>query len=64
MCPPRRPNHIATGLSRVRLATLKLRQEFVHQCHARTLKPIDSVTNFLMMNAGMPAASPSAHSIW
>jgi len=39
------------------------RQEFFNQCHARMLKPIDSVTNFLMMNAGMPAASPSAHNI-
>jgi histidinol-phosphate/aromatic aminotransferase/cobyric acid decarboxylase-like protein len=31
------------------------RQEFVNQAHARMLKPIDSQTNFVMMNAERPA---------
>jgi histidinol-phosphate aminotransferase len=31
------------------------RQEFVNQAHARMLKPIDSQTNFIMMNAERPA---------
>jgi histidinol-phosphate aminotransferase len=37
------------------------RQEFINQCHARMLKPIDSVTNFLMMNAGTPAVQVVEH---
>ena len=37
------------------------RQEFINQCHARMLKPIDSVANFLMMNAGMPAVQVIEH---
>ena len=32
------------------------RQEFVNQAHARMLKPIDSQTNFVMMNAERPAS--------
>ena len=31
------------------------RQEFVNQAHARMLKPIDSQTNFVMMNVERPA---------
>ncbi len=31
------------------------RQEFVNQAHARMLKPIDSHTNFVMMNIERPA---------
>jgi len=37
------------------------RQEFINQCHARMLKPIDSVTNFLMMSAGTPAVQVIEH---
>lgn len=37
------------------------RQEFVNQCHSRMLKPIDSVTNFVMMNTGAPAIQVIEH---
>jgi histidinol-phosphate aminotransferase len=37
------------------------RQEFVNQCHARMLKPIDSVANFVMMDTGMPSAQVLDH---
>ena len=36
-------------------------QEFVNQCHARMLKPIDSVANFVMMNTGAPAIQVIEH---
>jgi histidinol-phosphate aminotransferase len=36
-------------------------QEFVNHCHARMLKPIDSVANFVMMNAGAPAGGVIEH---
>jgi len=37
------------------------RQEFFNQCHARMLKPIDSVANFVMMNTGAPAVRVVEH---
>ena len=37
------------------------RQEFLNQSHARMLKPIDSQTNFVMMNTGRPAADVIEH---
>jgi histidinol-phosphate aminotransferase len=37
------------------------RQEFFNQSHARMLKPIDSQTNFVMMNTGRPAVEVVEH---
>ena len=37
------------------------RQEFINQCHARMLKPVDSAANFLMMDAGAPAVRVIEH---
>jgi histidinol-phosphate aminotransferase len=37
------------------------RQEFFNQCHARMLKPIDSQTNFVMINTGGPAVAIIEH---
>jgi len=37
------------------------RQEFFNQSHARMLKPIDSQTNFVMMNTGRPAVEILEH---
>jgi histidinol-phosphate aminotransferase len=37
------------------------RQEFLNQCHARMLKPIDSLANFVMMNAWAPAVGVVEH---
>jgi histidinol-phosphate aminotransferase len=38
------------------------RQEFVNQAHARMLKPIDSQTNFVLMNSERPATTSSSNS--
>jgi histidinol-phosphate aminotransferase len=43
--------HVERCISR----NLDDRQEFVNQAHARMLKPIDSQTNFVMMNTERPA---------
>jgi histidinol-phosphate aminotransferase len=37
------------------------RQEFYNQCHARMLRSIDSLANFVMMNSGGPAAEVIEH---
>ena len=37
------------------------RQEFYNQCHARMLRPIDSLANFVMVNSGGPAAETIEH---
>jgi histidinol-phosphate aminotransferase len=37
------------------------RQEFVNQATARMLKPIDSLTNFVMMNTHHPAEDVISH---
>jgi histidinol-phosphate aminotransferase len=37
------------------------RQEFYNQCHARMLRPIDSLANFVMMNSGGPGADAIEH---
>jgi histidinol-phosphate aminotransferase len=37
------------------------RQEFYNQCHARSLRPIDSCTNFVMMNTGGPGVEIIEH---
>lgn len=37
------------------------RQEFYNQCHARMLRPIDSLANFVMMNSGGPGAEVIEH---
>jgi histidinol-phosphate aminotransferase len=37
------------------------RQEFYNQCHARMLKPIDSHTNFVMMDSHRPATDVIEH---
>jgi histidinol-phosphate aminotransferase len=37
------------------------RQEFFNQSHARMLKPIDSQTNFVMLNTGRPAVEIIEH---
>jgi len=37
------------------------RQEFYNQCHARTLRPIDSRANFVMMNTGGPGVEIIDH---
>jgi histidinol-phosphate aminotransferase len=37
------------------------RQEFVNQAHARSLKPIDSHTNFIMMDTGRDVAELIVH---
>jgi len=51
------PEHVR--LSSVRNADD--RQEFFNQSHARMLKPIDSQTNFVMMNTGRPAVEIIEH---
>jgi len=37
------------------------RQEFFNQCHARMLRPIDSLASFVMMNTGGPAVEVVDH---
>jgi len=37
------------------------RQEFYNQCHARMLRPVDSLANFVMMNSGGPAGEVLEH---
>jgi histidinol-phosphate aminotransferase len=37
------------------------RQEFFNQCHARMLRPIDSLANFVMVNTGGPAVEIIDH---
>lgn len=37
------------------------RQEFYNQCHARMLRSIDSLANFVMINSGGPAAEVIEH---
>lgn len=37
------------------------RQEFFNQCHARMLRPIDSLANFVMVNTGGPAVEIIEH---
>ena len=37
------------------------RQEFLYEANARMLRSIDSLTNFVMLNAGRPAADVVAH---
>ena len=37
------------------------RQEFYNQCHARMLRAIDSLANFVMLNSGGPAAEAIEH---
>ena len=41
--------------------TVDDRQEFFNQCHARMLRPIDSLTNFMLVNVGLPAAPIVEH---
>jgi histidinol-phosphate aminotransferase len=43
------------------IRTVDDRQEFVNQAHARMLKPIDSQTNFVMLNAERPAPGVIDH---
>lgn len=49
--------HVRTSVSR----TVDDRQEFINQAHARMLKPIDSQTNFVMMNTDRSAADVINH---
>ena len=51
------PEHVRLSVAR----NTDDRQEFYNQCHARMLKPIDSVTNFLMMNTAAPAGQVIEH---
>jgi len=37
------------------------RQEFYNQCHARMLRPIDSLANFVMLNSGGPGVEVIEH---
>jgi len=37
------------------------RQEFYNQCHARMLRPIDSLANFVMVNSGGPGTEVIEH---
>jgi histidinol-phosphate aminotransferase len=48
----------------VRLTVMRTsddRQEFYNQCHARSLRPIDSLANFVMMNTGGPGVEIIEH---
>jgi len=49
--------HLRTSVSR----NIDDRQEFINQAHARMLKPIDSQTNFVMLNTERSAADVIDH---
>jgi histidinol-phosphate aminotransferase len=49
--------HVRLSVAR----TLDDRQEFINQCHARMVKPIDSAANFVMMTTGAPAPRVIEH---
>jgi histidinol-phosphate aminotransferase len=51
------PEHVRLSFAR----NADDRQEFFNQCHARMLKPIDSQTNFVMINTGGPAVEIIDH---
>ncbi|PYR31423.1 MAG: hypothetical protein DMF92_05460 [Acidobacteria bacterium] len=51
------PEHMRLSFAR----NVDDRQEFFNQSHARMLKPIDSQTNFVMMDTGRPAVEIIEH---